>query len=100
MACDIRYCTKDVFFSVKELALTGRRFSALEAKSMGLVSTVFRSKTEMDERIRAIAEGAGSLPWIGLDYVATWNSAMLLSDDLPEAVLTHIQKRKPILTWL
>ncbi|XP_010262511.1 PREDICTED: uncharacterized protein LOC104601029 [Nelumbo nucifera] len=73
MACDIRYCTEDAFFSVKEvdlaitgdlgmlqrlpgiveygkaveLALTSWRFSALEAKSMGLISTVFRSKTEM-----------------------------------------------------
>ncbi|XP_019052670.1 PREDICTED: delta(3,5)-Delta(2,4)-dienoyl-CoA isomerase, peroxisomal [Nelumbo nucifera] len=144
-ACDIRYCTEDAFFSVKEvdlaitadlgtlqrlpgivgygnaveLALTGRRFSALEAKSMGLVSTVFRSKTEMDERIRAIAEGiAAKSPLAvlgtkavllrsreltvdqGLDYVATWNSAMLLSDDLPEAVSAHIQKRKPIFAKL
>lgn len=31
----------------------------------------------------------------GLDYVATWNSAMLLSDDLEEAVSAHMQKRKP-----
>ncbi|XP_010244332.1 PREDICTED: delta(3,5)-Delta(2,4)-dienoyl-CoA isomerase, peroxisomal-like [Nelumbo nucifera] len=60
-ACDIRYCTEDAFFSVKEvdlaitadlgtfqrlpgiveygntveLVFTGRRFSTLEAKSMG-----------------------------------------------------------------
>lgn len=31
----------------------------------------------------------------GLDYVATRNSATLLSDDLQEAVSAHLQKRKP-----
>lgn len=36
----------------------------------------------------------------GLDYVATWNSSMLLSDDLSEAVSAQIQKRKPIFAKL
>lgn len=31
----------------------------------------------------------------GLDYVATWNAGMLISDDLKEAVAAQIQKRKP-----
>ncbi|WMV29288.1 hypothetical protein MTR67_022673 [Solanum verrucosum] len=31
----------------------------------------------------------------GLDYVATWNSGTLLSDDLKEAISAHSQKRKP-----
>lgn len=31
----------------------------------------------------------------GLDYVATWNSAMLLSDDLKEVASAQLQKRKP-----
>ncbi|PHT68580.1 hypothetical protein T459_28067 [Capsicum annuum] len=31
----------------------------------------------------------------GLDYVATWNSGALLSDDLKEAISAHSQKRKP-----
>lgn len=82
-ACDIRFCTKDAFFSVKEvdlaitadlgtlqrlpgivgfgnameLALTGRRFSGLEAKELGLVSRAFGSKTELDAGVRAVAEG-------------------------------------------
>ena len=82
-ACDIRYCTDDAFFSVKEvdlaitadlgtlqrlpaivgygnameLALTGRRFSSSEAKQLGLVSRSFESKEEMDEAVRLIAEG-------------------------------------------
>lgn len=36
----------------------------------------------------------------GLDYVATWNSAMLISDDLKEAIAAHIQKRKPLFAKL
>lgn len=82
-ACDVRYCTKDSFFSVKEvdlaitadlgtlqrlpaivgygnameLALTGRRFSGTEAKELGLVSRFFGSKQEMDEGVRMVAEG-------------------------------------------
>ena len=31
----------------------------------------------------------------GLDYVATWNSGVLLSDDLIEAISAHNQKRRP-----
>ena len=81
--CDIRYCTDEAFFSVKEvdlaitadlgtlqrlpaivgygnameLALTGRRFSGQEARQLGLVSRTFRSKEEMDEAVRLVAEG-------------------------------------------
>lgn len=36
----------------------------------------------------------------GLDYVATWNSSMLLSDDLTEAVSAQMQKRKPVFAKL
>lgn len=82
-ACDIRFCTEDAFFSVKEvdlaitadlgtlqrlpaivgygnameLALTGRRFSGSEAKELGLVSKTFSSKGEMDKEVGLIAEG-------------------------------------------
>ncbi|XP_052204698.1 delta(3,5)-Delta(2,4)-dienoyl-CoA isomerase, peroxisomal [Diospyros lotus] len=139
-ACDIRCCTEDAFFSVKEvdlaitadlgtlqrlpriighgnameLALTGRTFSGSEAKGLGLVSKVFPSKGAMDDGVRAVAqEIAAKSPLAvtgtkavllrsrdlpvdqGLDYVATWNSGMLLSDDLKEAISAHYQKRKP-----
>ncbi|CAL1355111.1 unnamed protein product [Linum trigynum] len=139
-ACDVRYCTEDAFFSVKEvdlaitadlgtlqrlpaivgfgnameLSLTGRTFSGQEAKELGLVSRVFGSKEELGEGVRLIAEGiAAKSPLAvigtksvllksrdmnvdqGLDYVATWNSAMLMSDDLTEAISAQLQKRKP-----
>ncbi|XP_038996758.1 delta(3,5)-Delta(2,4)-dienoyl-CoA isomerase, peroxisomal-like isoform X2 [Hibiscus syriacus] len=139
-ACDIRYCSKDAFFSVKEvdmgitadvgtlqrlpgivgfgnameLSLTARRFSGEEAKELGLVSRVFGSKVELKEGVRTIAEGIGEKPPLavvgtkavlirsrdvsveqGLDYVATWNSSMLLSDDLNQAISAYTHKRKP-----
>lgn len=139
-ACDIRFCTEDAFFSVKEvdlaitadlgslqrlpaivgygnameLSLTARTFSGKEAKALGLVSKAFGSKADMDEGVRAVAEGiAAKSPLAvigtkavlvtsrdmslnqGLDFVATWNSAMLLSDDLKEVAAARLQKRKP-----
>lgn len=82
-ACDIRYCSEDAFFAIKEvdlaivadlgtlqrlpsivghanamdLALTARRFSGREAKDLGLVSQVFGSKSELDKAVNTIAEG-------------------------------------------
>ncbi|KAI6692232.1 hypothetical protein NL676_019942 [Syzygium grande] len=102
-----------------ELALTGRRVSGSEAKELGLVSRVFGSKRELDDGVRVIAEAIASKSPMavtgtkavllksrdmsvdqGLDYVATWNSAMLLSNDLAEAVSAHMQKRKPVFAKL
>ncbi|KAG9446617.1 hypothetical protein H6P81_012745 [Aristolochia fimbriata] len=97
-----------------EMALTARSVSAAEAKEMGLVSRVFDSREEMEVGVRAIAEEIckkspmavmGTKAVLlksrdvsveqGLDYAATWNSGMLISDDLQEAIKAFIQKRKP-----
>lgn len=82
-ACDIRFCTEDAFFSVKEvdlalaadlgtlqrlpsivgygnaieLALTARRFSGLEAKELGLVSRAFHSKHDLHQAVWDVAQG-------------------------------------------
>ncbi|KAG8078933.1 hypothetical protein GUJ93_ZPchr0007g4299 [Zizania palustris] len=82
-ACDIRFCSKDATFVLKEvdmaivadlgalqrlprivgygnaadLALTGRKITAMEAKEMGLVSRVFNSKQELDAGVAKVAKG-------------------------------------------
>lgn len=92
-ACDIRYCSKDAFFSVKEvdlaitadlgtlqrlpgivgyghaleLSLTGRRFSGSEAKELGLVTRVFGSKEELENGVRFVAEGK----WVISTFLVT-----------------------------
>lgn len=144
-ACDLRYCTEEAYFTVKEvdlgitadlgtlqrlpgivgfgnameLALTARHFYGSEAKQLGLVAQVFTDKGAMDKGVALVAEGiAGRSPLAtigtkrvliqsrdmaleqGLDYVATWNSATLLSDDLKEAISAQLHKRKPLFAKL
>ncbi|KAL0408468.1 UNVERIFIED_CONTAM: Delta(3,5)-Delta(2,4)-dienoyl-CoA isomerase, peroxisomal [Sesamum radiatum] len=103
------------FGNAMELALTARRFSGLEAKDLGLVTRVFSTKEALEKGVAEIAEGiAAKSPLAvtgtkrvlmqsrdltldqGLDYVATWNSGVLLSDDLTEATSAQHQKRKPL----
>ncbi|KAK8520017.1 hypothetical protein V6N13_031511 [Hibiscus sabdariffa] len=102
------------FGNAMELSLTARRFSGDEAKELGLVSRVFGSREELMKGVLSIAEGISGKPPLavvgtkavlirsrdlnveqGLDYVATWNSSMLLSDDLTQAISAQIHKRKP-----
>jgi Delta3,5-Delta2,4-dienoyl-CoA isomerase len=40
-----------------ELALTGRKITAVEAKDMGLVTRVFDSKEQLDAGVAKIARG-------------------------------------------
>lgn len=80
-ACDVRYCTADAFFCIqeiniglaadvgtlqrlpllipdglmRELAYTGRRLYAEEAKRVGLVNEIFDSPEGMLEAVRGIA---------------------------------------------
>ncbi|KAL0291719.1 UNVERIFIED_CONTAM: Delta(3,5)-Delta(2,4)-dienoyl-CoA isomerase, peroxisomal [Sesamum radiatum] len=103
------------FGNAMELALTARRFSGLEAKDLGLVTRVFSTKEALEKGVAEIAEDiAAKSPLAvtgtkrvliqsrdltlhqGLDYVATWNSGVLLSDDLTEAISAQHQKRKPL----
>ncbi|KAM1066037.1 hypothetical protein ACFX13_021826 [Malus domestica] len=119
-ACDIRYCSKDAFFSVKEVHLAITADLGTLQRLPGIVGYgVFDSKEELDNGVLLIAEGIGLKSPLavtgtgavlqrsrelnveqGLDYAATWNSAMLLSDDLTEAVTAFAQKRKPVFAKL
>ena len=137
---DMRYCASDASFSIKEidigmtadvgtlqrlprligegmareLAYTGRKFDAAEARQMRLVNRVFESREALQNGVRELAASiAAKSPLAirgvkemityardhsvadGLNYVATWNAAMLLSNDLQEAMMANMGKRAP-----
>ncbi|MFN3549862.1 MAG: crotonase/enoyl-CoA hydratase family protein [Mesorhizobium sp.] len=137
-ACDMRIAAADAYFAIEEihigmaadvgtlqrlpkliapavaaeLAYTGRRFSAEEAKGFGLVSAVQADREAVlaagFELARAVSEKsplaiAGikrNLAYArdhsvadGLDYIATWNGGMLRAGDLMAAVQAKMAKQ-------
>ena len=144
-ACDIRYATKDVFFCiqetnlglvadvgtlqrlprlipegiVRELALTGRKLKADEAKKYGLVSGIFDDKEVMIQHAMKTAKEIASKSPLAisgikevinysrdhsvdesLNYVALWNAAMKYQDDLKETFVAKIEKREEVFQGL
>jgi enoyl-CoA hydratase len=100
---------------VRELAYTGRLFSATEAAEMRMLNRVFESREALYAGVQEIAASIatksplsirGTKEMIsytrdhsvadGLNQVATWNAGMLMSADLNEAVAAHMQKRKAV----
>lgn len=98
----------------RELAFTGRTLDAGEAKEIGLVNRVFETHEALQEGVTKVARSiAGKSPLAirgtkemlnygrdhsvvdGLNYVATWNAAMLMSADLSEALSAAREKRAP-----
>ena len=139
-ACDLRYCSADALFSVKEidvgltadvgtlqrlprlvgegsareLAYTGRKVGGAEAKEMRLVNQCYADRETLMAAVRELAATLAQKPPLalrgckemityardhtvadGLNYVATWNAAMLLSTDLEEALAAGREKRAP-----
>jgi enoyl-CoA hydratase len=92
---------------VRELAYTGRTVDAAEAHAMGLVTRVYPTRQALQAGVREVAATiAAKSPLAirgvkemlnyardhpvadGLNQVATWNAAMLLSEDLMAAQRT------------
>jgi enoyl-CoA hydratase len=140
-ACDMRYCTKDAFFCiqeinigmtadvgtfprlphlmpqglVRELAYTGRRLFADEAKSCGFVNAVFDTQEELLAGVFAIArEIAARSPLAvygskemlnyardhsiadGLKHIAVWQTGMFQPADMMESFAAKAEKREPV----
>ena len=98
----------------RELAYTGRNLEAGEAAAIGLVNRLFPTQEELLAGVMTIAQAiAAKSPLAirgtkemlnygrdhsvadGLDHVATWNAAMLMSADLSEAMGAMREKRAP-----
>ncbi len=98
----------------RELAYTGRNVDANEAERLGLINRKFDSFSELTAAVRDIARNiAAKSPLAtrglkevmnynrdhsvadGLNFVATWNSALLLSGDLNEAITAQRERRAP-----
>jgi enoyl-CoA hydratase len=99
----------------RELAYTGRKCLADEAQQIGLVNRVFESREALYAGVQEIAGTIaaksplsirGTKEMINyardhsvadsLNYIATWNAAMLMSNDLTEAMTANMQKRAPV----
>ena len=98
----------------RELAFTGRMLNAGEAQEIGLINREFETHEALQEGVKKIARSiAGKSPLAvrgtkemlnygrdhsvadGLNYVATWNAAMMMSADLSEAMGAQREKRVP-----
>ena len=140
-ACDIRIASQDAVFSIREtrigiiadvgtlqrlpyiighgwfreLALTGRDFTAPEALQIGLITRICEDRESLYEEARKLAVQIAENPpmavqgtkevllysrdhgiYPGLQYVAQKNSAVLPSEDVVEAVTAFMEKRKPV----
>lgn len=98
----------------RELAFTGRKMDAAEAQQVGYVNRVFADRDALLAGVMEIAASIaaksplsirGTKEMINytrdhsvpdsLNYIATWNAAMLLSNDIQAAVMASMSKQTP-----
>ncbi|SFL88600.1 crotonase/enoyl-CoA hydratase family protein [Rugamonas rubra] len=98
----------------RELAYTARRVDGAEARQIGLVNRVFDTPEALRAGVREIAAAIAAKSPLsvrgvkemlgyardhtvadGLNYNATWNAAMLMSNDLQESMMANMAKRAP-----
>ncbi len=139
-ACDIRYCTNDTFFCIqeinigitadvgtlqrlphlipsgkmRELAYTGRRMYAQEAKEIGLVNEVYKTHEAMMEGVMEVATSiAKQSPLVvhgtkeminytrdhsvadSLNYISIWQCGMVDHAETLESFVAKTEKRDP-----
>lgn len=102
---------------VREMAYTGKTLNAVEAKEVGLINQVYEDKLTMDNAVKSTAAIIAKKSALairgtkavlnhardnsvaqGLAYVATWNAAMLLSEDLLNILkASNEEKKQPLL---
>ena len=137
-ACDIRLASKEAFFCIqeinigmaadvgtlqrlpriipdskmREMAYTGRKMLADEAKESGLVSNVYESQEDMLKAANELAEDIATKSPVAiyglkalmnysrdhsiddsLDFNALWRGAMLSQKDMAEAMTAQMEKR-------
>ena len=137
-ACDMRYGTADSFISifeikvgmaadvgtfprilnhlpeglVRELAYTGRKMHAEEAKTQGLYNEVFDTQEDMLAHVMKTAQEIASMPPLAvygckraitygrdhstadaLDNIGVWNMSMLIPSEMMESMQANAQKR-------
>ena len=99
---------------VREMAFTGRKVLAEEAQRIGLVNQVFESREALYAGVQELAAMIASKSPLsirgtkemlnysrdhsvadGLNYIATWNAAMLMSSDLTTAMMASMAKQTP-----
>ena len=99
---------------VKELAYTGRRWTAAEAQAAGFVNAIYPDHESLVdgtlEIAHQIATKSPAAVWgtkrsmqftrdhsveDGLEFIANWNAAMFDTDDMGEAFAAKTEKRTP-----
>jgi enoyl-CoA hydratase len=98
----------------RELALTGRDFTAEEAYQMGFITRLCENRESLYAKAKKLAEEIANCPpmavegvkdvilysrdkgiYPSLEYVAQKNAAILPSEDMVEAFAAFVEKRKP-----